>query len=118
MLNTTAIGNLGSDPETKTTKNGKPYITFSIGVSTGWGDNKKTQWVRAKKYGENTGLLNILKKGTKVAVNGNLEASVFKEQPQLWLVTNDVHILSKPPEKSDFNDVKTPEEDDVPFDTF
>lgn len=110
------VGNLGRDAEIKESKGGKAYLTFSVGVTTGWGENKQTQWVNVKKYGDNTKLSAILQKGTKVAVTGNLDISVWKEKPQVWLTANEISILSKPaPRTEAFNDVKAPEDDVDPF---
>lgn len=117
MFNGTVVGNLGRDAEIKESKGGKSYLTFSVGVSQGWGDNRTTQWINVKKYGDSSKLAAILAKGTKVAVNGNLEVSVWKEKPQVWLTASDVHILSKPaPKVGGFDDVKAPEDDIDPFD--
>ena len=38
-------GNLGKEPSTKYTQSGKAVCTFSVGVSSGWGDNKRTDWI-------------------------------------------------------------------------
>lgn len=117
MFQGIVVGNIGRDAEVKESKNGKSYLTFSVGVTIGWGDNKSTQWINVKKYGDSSKLAAILQKGTKVAVVGNLEVSIWKEKPQVWLVANEVSILSKPaPRTEGFNDVRAPEDDIDPFD--
>ena len=117
MFQGTIVGNLGKDAEIKESKGGKAYLTFSVGVSTGWGDNKKTTWVNVKKYGDSSKLASILTKGSKVAVVGQLEVDVWKEKVQCWLTAADISIISSPPKvSSGFNDVKHPADDDVPFD--
>lgn len=111
------VGNLGRDAEIKESKNGKSYLTFSVGVTTGWGDSKATTWVNVKKYGDSAKLAQALQKGCKVAITGNLDISVWKEKPQVWLTANEISILSKPAPRTDgFNDVKAPEDDIDPFD--
>lgn len=73
MLILTLAGNLGRDAEHKTTQNGTELCTFSVGVSTGYGENKATTWVDVTKWGKGSeGLARILRKGSKVAVSGEM----------------------------------------------
>lgn len=68
-------GNLGGDPELKSTQGGTPVLTFSIAVNERIkkGDNWEdyTNWVDCVLYGKRAeSLSRILHKGTKVAVEG------------------------------------------------
>jgi single-strand DNA-binding protein len=73
MLNLTLAGGLGRDAEYKTTQNGQELCSFPVGVTVGWGENKSTVWVDVTKWGKGaSGLAGILRKGTKVAVSGEL----------------------------------------------
>ena len=48
MSNTfTGLVRVGSDPEIKVIPSGKSVLTFSVASSTGFGDRKKTLWLRA-----------------------------------------------------------------------
>ena len=40
------VGNLGRDPEMRYTPAGKAVTSFSVAVSDGFGENKKTIWFR------------------------------------------------------------------------
>jgi single-strand DNA-binding protein len=115
MFVTTIVGNLGKDAEMKTTKNGKEYISFSVGVDVGFGENRSTQWVNVKRFG-NAGVLKHLTKGTKVSVVGDTELGVFKEKAQCYVTAYDIKLLSKGPPKTEsasFSDVKHPDDNDA-----
>ena len=44
----TFSGNLGRDAKTGTAgQNNTPYLSFPLGVSVGFGDNKRTLWIGA-----------------------------------------------------------------------
>jgi len=73
MLIVTLAGNLGRDAEFKTTQSGAEMCSFGVGVTVGYGDNKSTVWVDVTKWGKGAqGLAGILRKGSKVAVSGEL----------------------------------------------
>jgi len=73
MLILTLAGNTGRDAEHKTTQSGAEMCSFSVGVSTGYGENKATVWVDVTKWGKGAeGLARILRKGSKVAVSGEM----------------------------------------------
>lgn len=72
------LGNAGKDAEIKQSKSGKTYSVCSMGVSTGFGDNKKTIWYDlvafANKYGVDTVQdLGAVKTGDKILVKGSLD---------------------------------------------
>ena len=81
------IGNLGKDPEVRTTQDGKKIVTFPIATSETWKDKQsgerkeKTEWHRITIF--NDGLAEIaeqhVKKGSKVFVSGELRTSKWGE---------------------------------------
>lgn len=70
MVNFQATGSLGNDAEVKELQDGKKVISFSVGVSQGYKENKTTLWVECAKFGEKTAVAEFLKKGTKVYISG------------------------------------------------
>lgn len=70
----TFTGNLGKDAELKYTSSGDPVCSFSVAVSSGYGDKKKTSWANCSLFGKSASgsLPDYLKKGTQVAVSGEL----------------------------------------------
>lgn len=75
------IGNLGADPEIRSTTNGKEIASFSIATSESWKDKasgekkEKTEWHRVVVFNEGlvTVIKNYAKKGTKVYIEGSLQ---------------------------------------------
>jgi single-strand DNA-binding protein len=65
------IGNLGRDPENKFTPSGKLVCEFSVGVTIGYGDNKRTDWYKCTAWEKNAELIgNMCVKGTTILVRG------------------------------------------------
>jgi single-strand DNA-binding protein len=68
-------GIAGSEPEVKTSKAGKPYCTFSVGVDAGEDDEGKErlEWVRCTVFGDPAErLAAMLHRGAKVYCEGSL----------------------------------------------
>lgn len=70
----TIIGNLTKDAEQASTPNGKTVTKLNVAVNTGYGDKKHTDyynvayWLNVPQF-----LLDSLKKGKQVVVNGTLQ---------------------------------------------
>ena len=97
MLIVTLAGNLGRDAEYKTTQNGTELCSFSVGVSTGYGENKATTWVDVTKWGKGAeGLARILRKGSKVAVSGELSTRESNGKTYLQCRADHVTIQGTP----------------------
>jgi single-strand DNA-binding protein len=77
MFHTLIIcGNLGRDPEMRYLPDGKPVTSFSVAVNDGFGDNKKTIWVKVTAWEKQAETCNqYLKKGSKVLVEGRLQST-------------------------------------------
>ena len=68
------IGRLGKDPESGTTKNNQPKATFSMGVGRLGAAKDTTDWFYVTMYGKQAeSAVNMLKKGSLVAVEGSIE---------------------------------------------
>ena len=66
-------GALGKDAVSKTTQDGTQLCSFTVAVSTGFGDRKTTTWFDVTKWGKGADkLATYLLKGNKVAVSGEL----------------------------------------------
>jgi len=71
--NCTFTGRIGKDAETRFTPSQKAITTFSLAVDVGWGDNKKTLWLRCNGWGDRfTKLSEYLIKGQQVGVCGEV----------------------------------------------
>lgn len=68
-------GNLGKDCEVKSLPSGTSVCEFSVAVKSGYKENEKTNWANCAIFGKKAegGLPSYLKKGTQVAIVGELE---------------------------------------------
>lgn len=80
------IGNLGRDPETRYTKDGKPVANITIATSEKWrnkqGDQQeKTEWHRVVIFGKLADIVKrYLRKGSKVYVEGQLQTKKWTDK--------------------------------------
>jgi single-strand DNA-binding protein len=80
------LGNLGADPETRYTQDGKAVTNFRIATSERWTDRdgnkqERTEWHRIvtwEKLAENCGY--YLSKGSKVLVEGKITTREWKDK--------------------------------------
>lgn len=82
------VGNLGRDPEVRSTQDGREIANLTIATSESWKDRntgerkEKTEWHRVVIFSE--GLVNIaknyLKKGSKVYLEGQLQTRKWTDQ--------------------------------------
>ena len=82
MNNWNFTGNLGKDAEIKYTPSGTAVCEFSLAVKSGYGEREKTNWVRCAMFGKKAEgqLPQYLKKGTQVAISGELELQEWEGQ--------------------------------------
>ena len=75
----TFAGYLGRDAELRTTQSGHEVLNFSVGVSVGFGDHKKTLWVGCSLWGDRAEKLHpYLSKGTPVSVSGDVDLRTYE----------------------------------------
>jgi len=77
----TFAGYLGRDADLRTTQSGHDVLNFSVGVTVGFGDNKKTLWVGCSLWGDRAEKLHpYLKKGQPVSVSGDVDLRTYETQ--------------------------------------
>src|SRR5882724_13038187 len=81
------IGNLGRDPEIRTTQNGTKVANLNLATSESWRDKssgerkEKTEWHRVVIFGNLADIAEkYLKKGSKVYVSGSLQTRKWQDQ--------------------------------------
>jgi single-strand DNA-binding protein len=82
------IGNLGRDPEIRSTQDGRKIVNLSIATSENWKDKssgerrEKTEWHRVVIFNENLAGVaeRFLKKGSKVYLEGQLQTRKWTDQ--------------------------------------
>jgi single-strand DNA-binding protein len=82
MNNWNFTGNLGKSAEVKATQSGKTVCTFSVAVTSGYGDNKKTTWANCVLFGKRAEgqLPQYLVQGQKVAISGEAVLETWDKQ--------------------------------------
>jgi single-strand DNA-binding protein len=94
----TLIGNLGADPEIRTTPNGSKVAQFSVATSRSWTSasgekQEKTEWHKCVAWnaGTKSGLADIIekyvKKGDKLYLEGRVEYRTYEHEGQTRYVT-------------------------------
>jgi single-strand DNA-binding protein len=88
-------GNLGKDSEVKFLPSGEAICTFSVAVSSGYGDKKKTTWANCALFGKQaaSSLPSYLTQGTSVAVSGELTLDEWKGQDGTTQKSIKVNVL-------------------------
>jgi len=78
----TLVGRLGKDPESKQTRQGKEFCSFSMATSKKIGEEEKTQWHSVVVWSEHTAkyLVDFAIKGTMVYVEGEIEYRKYQKQ--------------------------------------
>ena len=131
------IGNLGKDPEIRTTPQGTTLARFSVATTTAWKDasgakQERTEWhdiVAWEKLAQICG--EYLVKGKQVYVEGSLQTRSWEDQNgqkryKTEIKANNVVMLSPPPrsdasrpapvkEESEAAEPVAAYDDDVPF---
>ncbi len=82
------VGNLGREPEIRTTQDGKEIANITLATSESWKDRntgerrEKTEWHRIVVF--NDGLIGVIKnylhKGSKIYVEGSLQTRKWTDQ--------------------------------------
>lgn len=90
MFFTTFTGNLGRDPETKSTSGGD-VCSFSVAVKQGYGRDAKSEWFRCSVWGKRgETIARYLRKGMKVTVVGEMTIGEYQGKPQYDVRVADV----------------------------
>ena len=82
------VGNLGRDPETRQTQDGRPIVNMSVATSETWRDRQtgerreRTEWHRVVIFNERLAEFaqSYLQKGRKVYVEGQLQTRKWTDQ--------------------------------------
>lgn len=98
----TLIGNLGADPEVRSTTGGNRVATFSLATSRSWtGANgekqEKTEWHRCVVWNSKVSTLadvveKYLKKGERVYVEGRIEYRQWQDKENQTKYTTEINV--------------------------
>ncbi len=98
----TLIGNLGNDPEVRSTTGGNRVATFSLATSRSWNDasgtkQEKTEWHRCVVWNtKNSQLADIVeryvKKGDKLYVEGRIEYRQWTDKDNQTRYSTEINV--------------------------
>jgi len=98
----TLIGNLGADPEVRSTNGGNRVATFSLATSRSWSSpsgekQEKTEWHRCVVWNSKASTLadiveRYLKKGDKVYVEGRIEYRQWQDKENQTRYTTEINV--------------------------
>lgn len=116
MNNWSFTGNIGNVKDMHYTEKGQAVIGFSVAVTSGWGDNKKTTWANCTLWGKQAESLSAyIVKDAKIGICGEVTlrewTSADKSGTSLDVRVTDVTLLGGKAEQSN----ATPDFDDDDF---
>ncbi|ADF83433.1 MULTISPECIES: single-stranded DNA-binding protein [Levilactobacillus] len=127
MRTITISGNVGKDPEVRSTQNGMQVANFSVAVR----QNRQsedgqygTDWFRCTVWGNRANVIQrFYHKGSHVIVSGDLEITEYNGQTQLGVNVNDFDLPDRQSESQQHNTQQTVPasdsidvtDDDLPF---
>ena len=92
------VGNIGNDPEIRSTSDGREIANFSLATSESWKDKNtgerksKAEWHRVVIFSQ--GLVgiakNYLKKGTKIYIEGQLQTRKWTDNSGIEKYTTEI----------------------------
>ena len=94
------IGNLGKDPEVRTSQDGSKIVSFTLATSEMWNDRasgerkERTEWHRIVVFNDRIGdvVEKYVRKGSKVYVEGALQTRKWTDQAGQEKYTTEVVI--------------------------
>ncbi len=87
----TLTGNVGRDPELRSTQGGDQVCSFTVASKQGFKRDAPTEWFRVSVWGKRgETIANHLKKGAKVTVVGEFTIGEYQGKPQYEIRANDV----------------------------
>lgn len=98
----TLIGNLGNDPEVRSTNGGSRVATFSLATSRSWNDQsgakqEKTEWHRCVAWNSKGSSLadiveKFVKKGDKLYVEGRIEYRQWQDKEGQTRYSTEINV--------------------------
>jgi len=96
----TLLGNLGRDPEVRSSQDGSKIVSFSVATTESWRDKStgerkdRTEWHRVVVFNPNLAEIceKYLKRGSKVYVEGQLQTRKWQDKDGIERFTTEVVI--------------------------
>jgi len=102
LKNITVAGGITKDAVTRSTQSGDKVTGFSVAVSEGFGDNKRTLYFDCSYWGKRgEAVAQYLTKGGKVAVSGELSTREHEGRTYLTINASQVTLLGGKSDRQD-----------------
>ena len=102
MKSITVAGGITKDAVTRSTQSGDKVTGFSVAVSEGFGDNKRTLYFDCSYWGKRgEAVAQYLTKGGKVAVSGELSTREHEGRTYLTINASQVTLLGGKSDRQD-----------------
>ena len=91
------VGNLGRDPELRTTPNGQSVVNFTLATSETWNDKsgerqERTEWHRIVAWGKTAEMCNqYLSKGRTVYIEGRIQTREWEDKDGAKRYTTEIN---------------------------
>lgn len=91
------VGNLGRDPELRTTPNGQSVVNFTLATSETWNDKsgerqERTEWHRIVVWGKTAEMCNqYLSKGRTVYIEGRIQTREWEDKEGAKRYTTEIN---------------------------
>jgi len=118
------FGNLGAEPELRTTPSGS-VLKFNLATNQSWLDKdkvkqEKTEWHTVKVFGKRgEALAKVLHKGSKLFIQGRIEHSSYEKDGQKKyatdIVAQEVNFAGGAPNGAYVPKAAAPPEQELPF---
>ena len=101
------FGNVGKEPEMRYTPSGKAVTQTSVAATVGYGENKKTEWVKIVAWEKLAELLKqLVKKGTFIWVSGTPKSTYWLNKEgeangQIELTVREFKVLKNGADKEE-----------------
>ena len=119
------VGNLGRDPELRSTNNGLQIAKFSLATTEKRNDQEQTEWHNVVAFGRQAETAGqYLKKGSKVYIEGSLHTSNYEKDGEkryrTEITCRNFQFLDSTPQEPRQQSLKPDEveedfTDDIPF---
>jgi len=94
------VGNIGADPQRRTTPNGANLATTSLAATETWKDKngkaqERTEWVRLVFWGKLAEIAaQYVRKGDKIYIEGKLQTSSWQDEQGMEQRRTEVVVIS------------------------
>jgi single-strand DNA-binding protein len=123
MIIAIAAGRIARDAELRTTKSDKSVCSFTVACDAGYGENKRTEWIKVAIFGKRAdGLHPYLKKGTALTVQGEAKSNGWTKdgeaKAEIEIFADKITLLGggrASSDESQSSSVASDTDDDIPF---